>query len=105
MEQLCGHCHLLKTPRFGQELHKHYFILRGLFYAKYQESLCHCITTSQMYHCFFFVGLYLWQMEVPRLEPESKLQLPVYTAATATPDPSHIFQLHHSLQQRRILNH
>ena len=43
-------------------------------------------------------------MEIPRLGVESELQLPVYARATATRDPSHIFDLHHSSQQRRILN-
>ena len=41
-------------------------------------------------------------MEVPRLGVKSELQLPAY--ATATPDPSHICDLHHSSQQRPILN-
>ena len=41
-------------------------------------------------------------MEVPRLEVESELQLPAYT--TATRDPSHVCDLHHSSQQRQILN-
>ena len=36
-------------------------------------------------------------MEVPRLGVESELQLPAYTIATATPDLSHVFDLHHSL--------
>ena len=35
-------------------------------------------------------------MEVPRLGVESELQLPAYTTATATPDPSHVCNLHHS---------
>ena len=43
-------------------------------------------------------------MEGPGLGVESELQLPAYTTATATPDPSHICDLHHSSQQRRILN-
>ena len=43
-------------------------------------------------------------MEVPRLEVESDLQLPVYTTATATWDPSHVYDLHHSSQQCWILN-
>ena len=43
-------------------------------------------------------------MESPRLGVASELQLPACTTATAMPDPSHIFDLHHSLQQRRILN-
>ena len=34
------------------------------------------------------LGLYLLHMEVPGLGVESELQLPVYTAATATPGPS-----------------
>ena len=45
-----------------------------------------------------------WHMEVPRLGVQSELQLPAYTTATATQDPSCICDLHHSSQQRRILN-
>ena len=41
-------------------------------------------------------------MEVPRLRVESELELPAY--ATATWDQSCICNLHHSSQQRRILN-
>ena len=36
----------------------------------------------------FFSGLQPWHMEVPRLGVESELQLPAYTTATATQDPS-----------------
>ena len=43
-------------------------------------------------------------MEVPRLGIESKLELPAYTRATATWDPSRICDLHHSSQQCQILN-
>ena len=43
-------------------------------------------------------------MEVPRRGIESELQLLAYTTATVTPDPSCICDLHHSSQQRRILN-
>ena len=43
-------------------------------------------------------------MEVPSLGVESELQLLAYATATATPDPCHICDLHHSSQQRRILN-
>ena len=43
-------------------------------------------------------------MEVPRLGVESELQPPVYTTATATQDPSHICDLHHSSQHSGILN-
>ena len=41
-------------------------------------------------------------MEVPRLGVESELQLPAY--ATATPDLSHVCDLHYSSWQRQILN-
>ena len=43
-------------------------------------------------------------MKVPRLGAELELQLPAYTTATATWDPSHICDLHHGSWQRRILN-
>ena len=43
-------------------------------------------------------------MEVPRLGVELELQLPAYTTATATLDPSCICDLYHSLQQHRILS-
>ena len=43
-------------------------------------------------------------MEVPRLGVESKLHLLAYATATATLDPSCIFNLHHSSQQSQILN-
>ena len=43
-------------------------------------------------------------MEVPRLGVELELQPPAYARATATPDPSLVFDLHHSSRQRRILN-
>ena len=42
-------------------------------------------------------------MEVPRLGVESELQLPACTTATATPDLSHICNLHHSPRQCWIL--
>ena len=43
-------------------------------------------------------------MEVLRLGIESELQLLAYTTATATWDPSYIFDLHHSSWQCWILN-
>ena len=47
----------------------------------------------------FFLGLHLQLMEVPRLGVELELQIPGYTTATATPDPSRFRDLHHSSQQ------
>ena len=43
-------------------------------------------------------------MEVPRLGVKSELRLLAYTTATATPDPSHICDLHYSSWQCGILN-
>ena len=43
-------------------------------------------------------------MEVPRLGAELELQLPAYATTTATPDPSHVFDLHHSSRQHQIPN-
>ena len=43
-------------------------------------------------------------MEVPRLGFKLELQLQAYTTATATQDPSRIWDLGHSSQQRWILN-
>ena len=43
-------------------------------------------------------------MEVPRLETQLEPQLLAYTTALATPDLSHICNLHHSLRQCQILN-
>ena len=53
---------------------------------------------------FFFLGPYLQCTEVPRLGVKLELQLPAYTTATATPDPSRACDLHHSSWQRWILN-
>ena len=43
-------------------------------------------------------------MDVPKLEVKLELQLPAYTTATATQDPSPICDLHHSSRQHQILN-
>ena len=59
---------------------------------------------------FFFFGLFVslglhsWHMEVPR--PGVKWELPAYprAKATATHNPSHICDLHHSSWQHQILN-
>ena len=57
-----------------------------------------------LYNFFFPPGPDLWHMEFPRLGVKLELQLPAYTTATATWDPSHVFDLHHSSWQRPILN-
>ena len=69
------------------------------------NSKIQCFLFSFFSFSFFaFLGLHLQCMEVPRLEVESELQLPAYPTATATRDPSHVCNLHHSSQQCWILN-
>ena len=53
---------------------------------------------------FFFLGPLPQHMEVPSLGVQSELQLPVYTTATATWDPSHVCDPHHSSRPCWILN-
>ena len=55
---------------------------------------------------FFFLGLHLRHMEVPRLGVESELQLKACTTATATAtmEASCICDLRQSLWQRQIFN-
>ena len=52
---------------------------------------------------FVFLGLHLWHMEGSRLGVKWKLQLLASASAIATPDQSHICDLHHSSWQRWIL--
>jgi len=58
------------------------------------------------FFCLFalFLGPHSKHMEIPRLGVESELQLLAYATATATPDPSHVCDLHHSSWQCQILN-
>ena len=47
-------------------------------------------------YAFCFLGPHPRHMEVLRLGVELELQLPAYTTATATRDPSCVWDLHHS---------
>ena len=64
------------------------------------------IVCTSIFFFFFsvFLGPCLWHMEVPRLEVESELQLPVYPTATEMPDPRRVCNLHQSSQQCWILD-
>ena len=53
---------------------------------------------------FCFLGLHPWHMEVPWQAVKLELQLVAYATAIATPDPSHVCDLHHSSQRHQILN-
>ena len=58
--------------------------------TKWEGSSVDCL---RGFFFFAFGGLYLWRLEVPRLGV--KLELPAYATATATQDPSRIYDLHH----------
>ena len=62
------------------------------------------IIYTNFFFFFVFLGPHLQHMEAPRLGDKSELQLPAQTTATATPDPSCIFDLQQSSWQCRILN-
>ena len=48
----------------------------------------------EFFFLLFFLGPHPRHMEVPRLGVQSELQLPAYTTATATQDPSQVFDLY-----------
>ena len=71
-------------------------------FPSFLPSSCHLLSFSPFSFflpfclsvCLF--GLHLWHKEVPRLGIRLELQLLAYTTATATPDPIHVCNLHHS---------
>ena len=74
------------------------------FYCRILDKLRECDNSFAFVCVCVFLGLHLRHMEVPRLGVESELQMLAYTTAIAKWDMSHIYDLHHSLQQRPILN-
>ena len=63
------------------------------------------------FFCFFFLLFVFLPFRAAlmayggsRLGVQSELQLLAYARATATPDPSHVCNLHHGSRQRQILN-
>ena len=62
------------------------------------------ISFFSFFFFFSFLGLDMWQLEVPRLEVESELQLSACTTVIAMQDPSCVCNLHHSSQKHQILN-
>ena len=69
----------------------------------------HCQQNGARCYIFFvfifvFLGPHLHHREVPRLGVESQLQLLAYATATAMPDLSLVYNLHHSSWPCWILN-
>ena len=71
----------------------------SLFFSLYFSFL-----TKNKGAFFFFLRPLLRHMEVHRLGVMSELQLLAYATTTATPDLTHVCNLHHSLWQCGILN-
>ena len=67
-----------------------------------------CSQAALLFFSFFFffcfLGPHPQHMEVPRLGVELELLPPAYARVTATPDPRHVYNLHHSSRQHQILN-
>ena len=63
-----------------------------------------CLPGNRCFLLFCFFGPHPQHIEVLRVWVASELQLPAYTTATATWDPSCICDLHHSPWQCWILN-
>ena len=61
----------------------------------YQSLNCFCFCCCFVFFSVF-LGPNLQHVEVPKLRIESELQLLAYTTATATPDLSCVWDLHHS---------
>ena len=76
--------------------------LRMILQATIQ--LNHSTRDELSYIFYFFSLLHVWHTEIPRLRVKSELQAYATATATATQDLSCICNLHHSLQQRMILN-
>ena len=78
-------------------------------FREYYREQCNSRYLVQLLFFFFFwsfvfFGLHPWHMEVPRLGVSPELQLPAYARAIATPDLSHVCDLHRSSWQQRILD-
>ena len=85
-----------------------------LHFPSLQPQISYCqvstvlqdLTSEQQFFFFFFLvfsGLHQRHMEIPRLGVESELCPLAYATATATPDPRHLCDLHHTSPQCWIL--
>ena len=111
---LCGYTTVYLSPVDGNLYYFQFFskwLSRCAFLpAMYESSSCSRSSTTPGINSYFNfnsiflnLGLHLWHMEASRLGVQLE-QLPAYTTATATPDPSHVCDLRHSSQQCQIVN-
>ena len=62
-------------------------------------KITHYLATNVLLLLFFFSGLHLRHVKVPRLGIKLELKLLAYATATATWDPRHVCDLQHSSWQ------
>ena len=94
----------------GQDFTASLLQLSSVFYCN--NAACQQLCVVTIICPFIYLFIYLFgclgphpqHMKVPRLGVQLELQLPAYTIATATPDPSHVCGLHHSSWQCQIFN-
>ena len=80
------------------------FVINSVFFIDDSNILKLALNMASFFVLFCLFKLNPWHMEVRRLGVQSELQVPAYARATATPDPSHVCNPHHSSQQCWILN-
>ena len=72
----------------------------------FPAKVCFCLHLFiYLLYLFSFLGPHPRRMEVPRLRVQSELEPLAYTTATATRDPSHVCDLHHSYGNAESLTH
>ena len=80
-------------------------IFTDILSSSWATTVTQCVHVLFFFFFFFvFLGLHPLHMKAPRLGVELELQPPAYTTATATWEPSHVFNLHYSSWQLWILN-
>ena len=90
---------VIRTHKIFQICHLHF----NIAYDFYIVSFC-LLFYFILFILFCLFRATLQHTKVPRLGIKSELQLPAYATATATPDPSCVWDLHHSSWQHWILN-
>ena len=74
-------------------------VILAVTYQILQFMLLQVFSFFSFSFSFCFLGPHPRHMEVPSLGVQSELQLLAYVTYTATPDLSHVFDLHHSSRQ------
>ena len=96
------YCCLQETPLISQLPSQILYIIYPFRWLTHRYV--HCLSYISSLFFFFFSWPQLWHMEVPKARGQTGTAVRAYTTATATPDTSHICNLHCSLRQRWILN-